>query len=293
MRSMTGFGRGAAGEGDFAFVVTAQGWNLRHLDLQIRLPEELRELEAELRRRAQAHVARGRCELQVRRGVAAAAGPELTFDRPAVERFMRQVAPLVEAGAIAGTLSAGDLARSPFLQRVEATSSSLDELRGPLVAAAESALAAFDHDRDREGRELAASLASAVAELAALVAVLRARHGEWAARLRERARARLDEILPGGANAVPEERLAQEVLLLAERADVSEELDRLESHLAAYAQVVAGEGPHGKRLDFWSQEILRELNTLGAKGRDTEITRRVVEAKVVNERLREQVQNVE
>jgi uncharacterized protein (TIGR00255 family) len=257
------------------------------------LPEELRELEAELRGRAQARVARGRCEIQVRRGVAGVAVQELALDRPALESFLRQIAPIVESGAIAGTLSAGDLARSPFVQRADSPAGRLDDARGPLLAAVDAALAAFDDDRRREGEQLAASLDAAVGELRALVGELRARHGDWSLRLRERARGRLDEILPGGAAAVPEERLALEVLMLAERSDVSEELERLESHLGAYAEVVASGGPHGKRLDFWSQEILRELNTLGAKGRDAEVTRLVVEAKVVNERLREQVQNVE
>jgi uncharacterized protein (TIGR00255 family) len=289
---MTGFGRGAAGEGDLDFVVTAQGWNLRHLDLQVRLPEELRELEGEIRRRAQAHLARGRCEVVARRGTLSAAA-ELAVDVPAVERFLAQVAPLVESGAVAATLDAGDLARSPFLLRAAATEAAVEAAREPLFAALEAALAAFDADREREGAQLAASLDAAASELRTLVAALRSRHGEWTSRLRERARNRLAEILPAGADAVPEERLALEVLLLAERSDVSEELDRLESHLAAYAEAMAGEGPHGKRLDFWSQEILRELNTLGAKGRDAEVTRCVVEAKVINERFREQVQNVE
>jgi uncharacterized protein (TIGR00255 family) len=88
-------------------------------------------------------------------------------------------------------------------------------------------------------------------------------------------------------------RLAQEVALLVDRTDVTEETDRLGAHLAHFREVMAGPGPMGKRLDFLSQELLRELNTIGAKARDAELTRHVVDAKVVCEQLREQVQNVE
>jgi len=296
MKSMTGFGRGAAGEGSSGWVVTVQGWNQRHADLQLRLPEEYRELEAELRARVQARVARGRCEIQFRRADAAAAAAEtapLALDRAAVERFLAEVAPLVAAGRVEARISAGDLARSPFLGRLDAGRDAPEADRIALLAAFDAALAAFDADRRREGGELAASLRAALGELAAIVAELRAKRGEWESRLTARVRQRIDELLPGGAAELPPERLAQEVVLLADRADVSEELERLESHLRAYDEVVAGAGPHGRRLDFWTQEVLRELNTLGAKSRDAEITRCVVDAKVVNERFREQVQNVE
>jgi uncharacterized protein (TIGR00255 family) len=119
------------------------------------------------------------------------------------------------------------------------------------------------------------------------------RRDQISGRIESSLRARLDELLPGGSAAVPPERLAQEVVLLAERSDVREELDRLRAHLEHFAEVAAADGPVGKRLEFLTQEIQRELNTLGAKSRDTETTRRVVDAKVACEQLREQIQNVE
>jgi len=293
IRSMTGFGRGSAGEGDGGWVVTVQGWNHRHADLQIRLPDDWRELETELRARAQARVARGRCEVQFRRAGAAAEPVTWQLDQGAVLAFLAQVEPFTASGAVDARLTAGDLARSPFLVRSESPPPVAEAERAALLAAFDAALTAFDVEREREGRELAASLRSAHAELVAIVAELRGRRVDWTRALAERVRQRVAELLPGGGGELPPERLAQEVVLLADRSDVAEELDRLESHLRAYDEVVTGAGPHGRRLDFWSQEVLRELNTLGAKSRDAEVTRFVVEAKVVNERFREQAQNVE
>lgn len=293
MKSMTGFGRGAAGEGEHAFVVTVQGWNHRHADVQVRLPEDLRELEPEVRGLARSRIARGRCEIQVRRRSIDAGLEPASLDIGAVTRFLEQAAPLIAAGRVDGRLTAGDLVRSPFLRRGEEGREIAEEQRTSLVGAVEEALSAFDADRRREGEALATALGAAASELATIVADLESRQRGWAAQLRDKLLARLEEILPQGAAPVPEERLAQEIVLLAERTDVREELERLASHLGAYDEVVGGEGPHGKRLDFWCQEIARELNTLGAKSRDAETTRRVVDAKVVNEQLREQVQNVE
>jgi uncharacterized protein (TIGR00255 family) len=293
IRSMTGFGRGAAGEGAAAWVVTVQGWNHRHADLQIRVPEEWRELEGELRARAQERVARGRCEVQFRRANAAAESAAWRLDQGALLAYLAEIEPFTSGGSVDPRLSAGDLARSPFLVRAEPSPPPPEADRAALLAAFDAAMAAFDAERKREGRDLEASLRASHAELERLAGELRARRVDWTRSLEERVRGRLDEILLGGSAELPPERLAQEVVLLADRSDVAEELDRLESHLRAYDEVVRGDGPHGRRLDFWSQEVLRELNTLGSKSRDAEITRRVVEAKVANERFREQVQNVE
>jgi uncharacterized protein (TIGR00255 family) len=145
--------------------------------------------------------------------------------------------------------------------------------------------------REAEGKSLAAILAERMDRLAELVAALEelriAAREELGAALKRR----LDEVLQG--TAMDESRLAQEVALLVDRSDVSEELDRLRSHLQHFRQVVGEGGALGKRLDFLTQEIFRELNTLGSKCRHAGMTRKVLDAKVVCEEVREQVQNVE
>jgi uncharacterized protein (TIGR00255 family) len=145
--------------------------------------------------------------------------------------------------------------------------------------------------RDTEGAVLAAALAERLAALGSTVDRLDALRGpaleESAAALRRR----VADLLAG--QPLDEGRVAQEVAQLADRGDVSEEIDRLRSHLGHFRGLLADAGPTGKRLDFLTQEIFRELNTLGAKCRNAEMVRAVLDAKVLCEQLREQVQNVE
>lgn len=293
MRSMTGFGRGTAGEADHVILVTAQSWNHRHLDLQIRLPNELRALEGEIRSEVQKAVARGRCEIQVKRNGQEEREASLSLDGSALEAFLIEVEPWVAKGRISPQLTVGDLCRSPFAVRREAGDDLTEAEIAALRQAVTHALAELVAEREREGAATGRVLAELVADLGRLVVDLQERRSTWIAGIEERVRERLAEILPGGISEVPPERLAQEVVLLADRSDVAEELDRLQSHLAAFVEICDGPGPHGRRLEFWSQEILRELNTVGSKARDAATTARVVEAKVINERIREQVQNVE
>jgi uncharacterized protein (TIGR00255 family) len=176
--------------------------------------------------------------------------------------------------------------------QVQMAPDSLGDDEAELVArTAEEALAQLVAARDLEGVTLARVLGERLAELLAAASRLRARAPEVRGELHEGLRRRVRELLAGPA--VDELRLAQEVALLAERSDVVEELDRLDGHLRHFAGLLAEPGALGKRLDFLAQEILRELNTLGAKCRDGEMTHTVLDAKVLCEQLREQVQNVE
>jgi uncharacterized protein (TIGR00255 family) len=290
---MTGFGAAAAGAEGRRVLITVQGWNHRNADLVFRLPEELRPLESELRELVRRRVQRGRCEIGVRfeSGGAGSAGRRL--DRDGVERFLAEAAELVASGRVEPRWTLGDLSRSPFLVASQPAAEAEEETHAAVRSALAAALDGFDAARRNEGERAARNLLDALAELDALVARIAARRDSGAAEAEARIRARLDELLPGGSAAVPAERLAQEIVLLADRSDVREELERLAAHLASFREMAAEPGPHGRRLEFLVQEILRELNTLGSKSRDLETTRWIVEAKVVNERMREQIQNVE
>jgi uncharacterized protein (TIGR00255 family) len=149
--------------------------------------------------------------------------------------------------------------------------------------------------RESEGARLARLLEERLGELAAVADDLGRLAGEARREQATALRARVEELLraaPGGP-ALDPGRLEQELALLAERSDVAEELDRLAAHVEHFRELVAGGGPVGKRLDFLSQEVLRELNTAGSKCRHAPMTRRVLDGKVLCEQLREQVQNVE
>jgi uncharacterized protein (TIGR00255 family) len=292
---MTGFAQAVAEGPRRRFEVVIQGWNHRHLDLVVRVPEDLRALEAALRERVAAAVVRGRCEVAVRVTTTGERRMRLRVERDALAALRHGARELERDGLLeAAPLALGDLLRMPQLLSLESDAEGWGaEEQAALDSAVGAALEAFEGARAAEGARLAAALERARAALGGLAADLERRRGEVAERLQAGLRARLDEILPGGVSALPPERLAQEVVLLVDRSDVQEELDRLRAHLDHLGDVLAAPGAIGKRLEFLLQEILRELNTLGAKSRDVELARLVVDAKVVCEQMREQVQNVE
>jgi uncharacterized protein (TIGR00255 family) len=291
---MTGFAECAEENGRRRIDVVVQGWNHRNLDVVLRLPEELRAREGALRERIAARVRRGRCDLSIRVQDVESGAARPAIDLEAVRRLHDQVRELVEEGLVVATLSLGDLLRvsGALSAPTQALRWDADDLE-LLDRAVDAALEGFTRARGLEGDRLAAILESARLQLRDLVERLETRRARVVELQGSAWRSRLEEILAGGPDGVPEERVAQEVAILVERGDVREELDRLCAHLDHFGEAATAEGAVGKRLDFLAQEILRELNTLGAKSRDAELTRLVVEAKVVCEQLREQIQNVE
>lgn len=286
IRSMTGFARTEA-SGDWGEL----SWELRtvnhrYLDIQPRLPDDLRSLEPELRRRIGRRLGRGKveCILRLRTEVGDAA---LEIDE-------ERLAAVVEAGRqVAASLSE---VTPPDPLRLLQWPGVLRETPADLEAAAGAALDAFDRAlteliamREAEGGRIDAFLrerGSRIAELAAEVHErLPAAREAW----REKLLARLDEIdAPADSG-----RLEQEMVLVAQRLDVDEELARLDSHIEALDKALALDEPVGRRLDFLMQEFNREANTLTSKSQDAEITRCGMEMKVLIEQMREQVQNAE
>ena len=297
MNSMTGFGRGQVDSNGSRITATAQSWNHRHADLVFRLPDRLRGSEARLKPRVAERIQRGRCEIAVRVEESEKAG-RWELDVAGLTALVDQTRDAVASGLVEPRVALGDLLRSPFVTASAPGAELRDgelapEFEADVVRAIEAALAELAAARAAEGARLETALRSGAATLRRLAGELAARREAVAGELESALRRRLDQILPGGAQSVPAERLAQEIVLLVERSDVEEELERLRGHLVAFDEALGATGAQGRRLDFLVQEIQRELSTLGAKARDLELTRLVIDAKVVNEQLREQIQNVE
>jgi uncharacterized protein (TIGR00255 family) len=292
MRSMTGYGEASGRNARRSVTVALKAVNHRFLDVQLRLGDELRASEAALRELLARELVRGRIEARVEVRAAGQRESAVQVDGELVRAVHAAVRELLDAGVLTGGLTAGDLLRMPSALRVASAAEGWDEADEELLlGTAAAAVAQLTAGREAEGAGLAAALEERVAALDATVALLEALRGpaleESAAALRRR----VAELL--GGQPLDEARVAQEVALLADRGDVSEELDRLRSHLVHFRTVAAEAGATGKRLDFLTQEILRELNTLGAKCRNAAMVRAVLEAKALCEQLREQVQNVE
>lgn len=292
MRSMTGYGH-AAGEGErHRLRVTLRSVNHRFLDVVLRLDERLRTSEPALRDLLGSRLSRGRVEVRVDAEPVGAGTARLEVDRALLAQLSQALEGLLEEELIERGLSAGDLVRHPQLLRIsEAESAWEPEDEELLLRVTGQALAELVQARETEGAKLEAVLAERLEALSRTTADLSelaaADRVETLAALRER----IETVLAD--QPVDEARLAQEAALLADRSDVREELDRLRAHVEHFHELVASEGTVGKRLDFLSQEILRELNTVGAKCRSAAMTRAVLDGKVLCEQLREQVQNVE
>ncbi len=292
MRSMTGFGQASGENRRHAVSVAVRAVNHRFLDVQVRVADELRAAEAALRERVSAQLVRGRVEARVDVRPLGERPARVEVHTGVVRAAHAATHDLVAQGLLAGELAAGDLLRLPEAMRVvlepEQWDADDDRL---LLAVADEALAQLAGGREHEGRNLQAALERRLDDLDAVVGRLqelrRPAHEELAAGLARRVAEALAE------QPLDPARLAQEVALLADRSDVQEELDRLAAHLDHFRELMASGEAVGKRLDFLTQEIFRELNTLGAKCRHTAMVRAVLDGKVLCEQLREQVQNVE
>jgi uncharacterized protein (TIGR00255 family) len=291
IRSMTGFGRAEGSRGAVVVTVEARSVNHRHLDVALRLPRALAGLELDARRLVQSRLERGRVDVAVQLALQAGQAPaRLKLDVDLAREYLVQARALAAAVDVRGEPDVAWVLDRPGVLRLEETEAMPAEPWPALAEALGLALDELVARREAEGERLARELRALHAELAALVATLAARAPAAAARREERLRERLQSLLGDG---VDEARILTEAAVWAERSDVAEELARLRAHLAEFALLLDKGGPVGRPLDFLLQELHREVNTVGAKADDLEMSQAMLAAKGVLERIREQVQNLE
>jgi len=290
VRSLTGFGTAAAASPGGRLTIELRSVNQRFLDVRVTAPREYAPWEATCREIVGKEVARGRVEVYVNRNAPARGRTRVVLNTEAARDYAaawRKVA--LELGVKAG-LDLGLLRGADIFETVETPR----DLRSEFPAAARAlgrALATLDQARRREGRNLQRDMLQRVTRLVTIERAIRAHAATVAGELQSKVNDRLQGLLKG--STVDPARVAQEVAYLAERSDVTEELVRLRSHLDELRKLLGAGGPVGKQIEFLLQETHREINTIGSKVNQLEITRLVVEAKGEIERLREQVQNVE
>jgi uncharacterized protein (TIGR00255 family) len=295
IQSMTGFGRAAFRVGDTSFEIEVRSVNQRHLDARVRLPRALAGLEPELRARIQERFQRGKLECSISAPAGESLAPRLEVDREAARAYLRVARALEAEEGVSATLGSAELLSLPGVARLAEPEWQADLLRAAALPALDAALDGLAAMRAAEGEALARELESRLARLAELCDALAARAGDVAQAVRERLLRRA-RALQAEVGAIDDARLHQELALAADRLDVTEEIVRLRSHVEQFRKALAAAGPGqpaGRRLDFLLQEMVREANTLGAKGADAESAHLVVELKTELERMREQVQNIE
>ena len=288
IRSMTGFAR-VERQGDWgALHWELRSVNHRYLDISLRLPEELRAQESVLRQRiADSGLRRGKLDAQLRLASASNAAGAMEIDSTALAAVLELSREVGAQLTQAAPLSPLEVLRWPGVVREPQTD--LAAVQAAANEALDEALAALMSTRADEGARTQAMLSERLDAIEPLIAGVRRRLPEVLENQRTRLQARLDEL-----DAAPDnDRLEQELVLLAQKLDVAEELDRLDSHVTEFRQALTRDEAVGRRLDFLLQEFNREANTLSSKSQDTAMTSAAVELKVLIEQMREQVQNVE
>jgi uncharacterized protein (TIGR00255 family) len=295
IKSMTGFASLSRDDERGAIGVTIRSVNHRFLDMQLRLPPSIADVEPRLRAIVQKQLARGRVEISVSLQLRQVLAPQVELN----EEFAKALAGAMEQardrGLISGTLTPGDLLRLPqaltIRERMAETGGVSAMLGTAVDDAVESAIGQLEEMRVREGLHLRADLDARKTLLAELISRIAAAadtgRADLEARLLERAR----EL--AGALPIDQAALSQEVVRVAQRSDITEEVTRFHGHLAHWDALSDSPEPCGRKLDFLLQEMNREVNTIGSKADGLQVSEVVIQAKAELERMREQVQNVE
>lgn len=285
--SMTGFASTTREFPGGMLSIELRAVNHRYLDVQMRLPEELRIIEPQLREMISGKVSRGKLECRVGLNQLESATPTLELNHEYLQRLLGVAGELRQVATDAKGLTVGELMRWPgVLKSNELAPEVLQQL---CLEGLSSVLGDFNASRAREGDKLKNVLLERVQSMEGIVAAIRPKLPQildaYMAKLSGRLREALDNI--------DDDRIKQEFALFAQKIDVDEELSRLTTHLTEVRRILKADGQAGKRLDFLMQELNREANTLGSKSVSAETTQASVELKVLIEQMREQIQNIE
>jgi uncharacterized protein (TIGR00255 family) len=288
---MTGYGRGEIDANGIKFSVELNSVNRKQSDIVINLPRDLAELEPRIRQTINENISRGRTNVSVAFHHGANGAGLLALDTELARSYHEAMRALQKELNAPGEITIGAILQAPGVMRLPEQVINAQEVWPPIERALRAALADLVKMREREGRHLAKDLIGRLKAIRKSLKEIRSLHPDVVKKYRAALLERLGKA--GLPIALDDERLLKEISFFADRADVSEELTRMESHLAQFAHHLRKNEPVGRTLEFITQEIFRELNTLGAKANDAAISQRVVAAKAELEKIREQVQNLE
>ncbi len=261
--------------------------NHRYLELSWRLPEGLRELEPELRDLARSHVQRGKIDCNLHLSLAAAAVPGMQVNTILAKSVVQAAQQLAAATDVAADVTAEQLLRWPGV--VEAKKVDFSQLKKPLLDSFQQLLQTLQNCRQREGEQLAMFLRERLTTIAEKAQLIKDHYPKVLVSFKQKLVDRFAEL----QLQLDPQRLEQEIVMVAQKLDVAEELDRLATHVKEMQRILDKGGVVGRRLDFLMQEFNREANTLGSKSVDSVLTQAAVDIKVLIEQMREQIQNIE
>jgi uncharacterized protein (TIGR00255 family) len=291
MKSMTGFGRGRQMVGEVEIVTEIRSVNHRFLDVSVRSPKLYSAFEPEIRKIVAGYIQRGKLDVVVTRTGGTAGLTEVTIDLSLAEAYRNSLRQLKERVGISGEITLSDMLTLRELVVVREKEEAIDLEGASLEASLREALTALDSMRTSEGAALWQDIEPRLNSVRITADQIAPLVGEVTKAVKLRLDKRVQELT--GGMKLDEERMLQEVALMAERSDVTEELIRIRSHVDQFLAFGKSGSPAGRKLDFLLQELHREVNTLGSKSASTEIATHVVNMKADLEKIREQIQNIE
>lgn len=292
MRSMTGYGSAKAQTKDVSVEVSIRAVNGRFLETRFHLPREFVAFEGELKKSLSGMISRGTIDVFISRRVRSmGVKAQMTVNDALAKKYMNAYKHLAKELGVAFQIHLEAMARLPEIIKVEEAHELFAGEEKLLKKAFIEACKSCDKERVREGKSLRKDLEGLLVGLEKQVKVISSLREEANVQLQDKYESKIRARLKG--TEMDPSRLSQEIVIQLEKADINEELARLSEHIKNYRQLVASQAAEGKKLDFYTQELLREVNTIGSKSQVAKITQSVVEAKTLIERLREQVQNVQ
>jgi uncharacterized protein (TIGR00255 family) len=289
---MTGYGRGDVRSDSGALSIEMRSVNNRYLDAQIKLPRSLNALEPRIKKSVQDGFSRGRIDVFIARSSGESTPFKFTVDFERAEQYIGVLRELKARFSLPGEVDLSLLNALPDIIAKEEVTEDMESVWTLLSTGIGQAVASLRTMREKEGESLAGDIAGRLKDIDELVSAIRTR----TPLVVEQARTRMAETLEKILKEQPDpSRVAQEIAILAERTDVTEEITRLASHGGQFLALMQGTGrePVGRKLDFLIQEMGREVNTIASKALDAEISLQVVTIKAELEKIREQVQNIE
>lgn len=287
LQSMTAFGQSVAHDAHGEHSWEIRSINQRYLDVTIRLPQPLRDIESAVNTRISQRVHRGKVEVTLKLSSASEIGDRLVVDQHLLHQLVEAVSKIDALPISVGKCDPISLLQWPGLSSMESTAD--DGLMHTVINSLDVALDDFLQARQREGVQIARMLGSRMDQLAQLLEQLREHRPNVVQGQREKLLLKLGQLDVEHDTA----RLAQELVYVAQRLDIDEELDRIDSHLQELSLILLRDEPVGRRLDFLMQEFNREANTIASKSSDSQTTKASIDMKVLIEQMREQIQNVE
>ena len=289
---MTGFGRGDSAGKEFGINIELKTVNNRFLDVNMRLGNELQPFESGLKKRISDRISRGRVDVTIQYNRTSAIEYEL--NRPLISGYLSAMNELKREFELAGEPDLNFVARLPNAIRTRDEDAS-EEFEAGLIAALSDALDKLEKMRETEGLSLKQDLTNLLAEISAAVPIIESECENVAAEYQERLEKRISKLLTMSDSEIEldQARLAQEVAYLSDKSDISEEISRLKSHIEHFSAIMEEDGSVGKRLDFLTQELNREANTIASKTQNLVVKEAALKIKGEIEKIREQVQNVE